>query len=73
MNIDDMRESMGRPIRMALAIASISHLGSQSRLVERIISRFVESEDRSGFDFMNAITATARDESLGFVGDVASV
>ena len=62
MNLDDMKESLGRPIRMALAIASISHLGSQSSLMERIISRFIESEDRSGFDFANAITATARDE-----------
>ena len=63
-NLDDMRSSLNRPIRMALAIASISHLGSQSSLVERIISRFVKSENRSGFDFMNAITATARDEKV---------
>lgn len=62
MTLDDMRESLNRPIRMALAIASISHMGSQSSLVERIISRFVESENRSGFDMMNAITSTARDE-----------
>lgn len=63
MNLDDMRESLNRPIRMALAIASISHLGSQSSLVERIITRFVESENRSGFDLMNAVTSAARDES----------
>ena len=62
-NLDDMRETVTLPVRMFLAMASLKSFESHPVLIENIMTRFLQTKERTGFQFMNAVTSVARDES----------
>jgi hypothetical protein len=60
---DAMRSSVHAPVDMALTVASMfSRLPEEirSEFFGRILDQFLKSSSHSRFDFMNAVTATAR-------------
>ncbi|MDF1812315.1 MAG: hypothetical protein P1V20_08875 [Verrucomicrobiales bacterium] len=61
-NLAEMTAAMDEKIHLAIVMSAMAGHGVNSRVIDRIIARFIGTKDRSGYGLFNAITSTARDE-----------